>query len=87
MDVGRKGTGLLVLLADISVGGLLSPVGLASVALFALLYASGEFGSPVPFVAEAPSASEGNYYTLRELPDPNQGIVSFDTPNALDEQQ
>jgi hypothetical protein len=61
VDVGRRSSGLLILLAEICVGGLLSPVGLASIALFALLYTSGEFGT-VSFVAQAPSAIEGRYY-------------------------
>ena len=62
MDVGRRSSGVLILLAEICVGGLGSPIGVATVALFALLYASGEFGSPVPFISTAPSASEGGYY-------------------------
>ena len=62
--VGGAVGGNLVLLAEICVGGLRSPAGLLSVALFALLYASGEFGSPAPFVTQAPS--EGNYYRLMD---------------------
>lgn len=66
MDVGRRSSGILILLAEICVGGLGSPIGVAIFALFALLYASGEFGSPVPFISTAPSASEGGYYWPRD---------------------
>ena len=65
-DVAGRGSGLLVLLAEICLGGLLSPVGLASVGIFGLLYASGEFGSVSRFVAHAPAAREGAYYQSKE---------------------
>lgn len=56
-QVAKQTSGLLILLLEICVGGLTSPVGLAAVVLFGLLYATGDFASL------APSGVEGNYYT------------------------
>lgn len=84
VDVARRTSGLLVLLADVCLGGLASPAGAAFIALFALLYASGEFGSPVPFVAEPLSASEGSYYTPRVLP-VDEGGPSVATDTGADD--
>jgi hypothetical protein len=67
IDVGRRSLGLLALGAEIGLGGLLSPFGVASFALFGLLVGLGEFGdSPERFVARAPAAHEGTYYHPRE---------------------
>lgn len=64
VDVGQKVSGNLILLLDVCLGGLTSSVGLLFFGLFAVLYASGEFGS-VSFIEQAPTASEGSYYTLQ----------------------
>ena len=66
-DVGFKAAGIIGLGVDIGLGGIFSPVGAICFILFAALWSSGEFG----FVAYAPSASEGNYYTRRDPDLPN----------------
>ena len=54
---------------EICVGGLTSPIGLAMIALFGLLVATGAAGdSPDRFVAQAPSASAGRYYERYDTP-------------------
>lgn len=62
--IGGSVGGNFILLIEICLGGLTSPIGLAAIALFALLYASGEFGSPLPFITSAPS--EGEYYRVQD---------------------
>ena len=67
-DIGGRGVGLLTLGLEIGLGGLLSPFGLASFVLFALLMNIGEFGdSPYRFAAYAPTAAEGDYYRPRDF--------------------
>ena len=66
-DVGLRISGNFILLLEICIGGLTSPVGLASCVLFAALVYYGEFGdSPMRFLADAPSAETGSYYQPRE---------------------
>ena len=83
-DVGRRSSGLLLLLVEICVGGILSPIGFASVALFGLLYASGEFGT-VRFLSEAPGAAQGGYYRMVEVPEMvDPSVVDADTDTGDD---
>jgi len=81
-QAAKQTGGLLVLLLEICVGGLTSPVGLAAVVLFGLLYATGDFASL------APSGEEGSYYNryvLDEsgmlLPDRVADGVSLESPH------
>ena len=67
--IGSSISGNFMLLVEICVGGLTSPVGLAMIALFGLLVATGAAGdSPDRFVAQAPSASAGRYYERYDTP-------------------
>ena len=80
-DVASRSSGIVLLLADICIGGLTSPVGLAFFALFAALFASGEFGTPVRFIATAPTASEGTYYEWRG----GDGTPAMESTPTLDD--
>ena len=67
--IGSSISGNFMLLVEICVGGLTSPVGLAMIALFGVLVATGAAGdSPDRFVAQAPSASAGRYYERYDTP-------------------
>ena len=67
--IGSSISGNFMLLVEICVGGLTSPVGLAMITLFGLLVATGAAGdSPDRFVAQAPSASAGRYYERYDTP-------------------
>lgn len=79
-DIGLRITGNFILLVEICVGGLTSPVGIACCVLFALLIYLGEFGdSPMRFVTAAPGADTGSYYQQREpLPETYGAIWSAD---------
>ena len=67
--IGSSISGNFMLLVEICVGGLTSPIGLAMIALFGVLVATGAAGdSPDRFVAQAPSASEGRYYERYDTP-------------------
>lgn len=82
-DVATRSLGILGLGIEISLGGLFSPFGLASIVIFALLVNTGEFGSTSErFVAEAPNASAGDYYRPREG---EAGMWTLMAPPAGDE--
>ena len=67
--IGSSISGNFMLLVEICVGGLTSPIGLAMIALFGVLVVTGAAGdSPDRFVAQAPSASEGRYYERYDTP-------------------
>ena len=65
--IGSSVSGNFMLLVEICVGGLTSPIGIAMILIFCALVATGAAGdSPDRFVAQAPSAREGRYYEQYE---------------------
>ena len=67
--IGSSVSGNFMLLVEICVGGLTSPIGIAMILIFCALVATGAAGdSPDRFVAQAPSASEGRYYERYDTP-------------------